>query len=541
MRHFWVGFVIALACILSWKVAFGTVTNQTTQQRSALGVSTVTIGFPFLDNDYIRVFVEDTTVTPAARSTIPYGVGAGKFTITGGDPGTTVVMGASVTEDQRVVVQRYSPKTQTTDYEENAAFPFDDHEEQMDKTIMLIQELSRDVGQKIGLSTASSYSGLTIPDPSADRFLVYNHAGDDFTLAPTSTPATGDFLLFSGTGWSSVPIADYAGSGGGGSVDLSPYTLLTTFNAHANSTSNPHAVTSTQVGNTLDQWNASALRGVMIDATQISNGRFLYYNAGTSTIGYSTLSIPSGLPTLGAANTVLHVNSAGTDLSYDTLTDANIASNAAINRQKLGTSSANSVVTNGEAGGMSSLTAGSSGQVLIGNSTVDGKLKFMNLPGYQFYSDTTDSPTNSNWAVNNVAPIEADAGYLALSVAAFDASSEEGRGYRFVIPEGATWVKFTFMHRASTTPAGTSTIRPKVYWRKIGGEVNVPSWSNKPLNHLSIAGSSTYRSSSDVYPLSSFPWNPGDNLQMELTRSVSDPLDILPGDWYLDLLRVEFY
>lgn len=538
MKSFWVGFVLALACILSWKIAFGTVTNQTTQQKSALGVSTVTIGFPFLDNDYIQVFVEDTTVTPAARSTIPYGVGAGKYTITGGDPGTTVVMGTAVSADQRVVVQRRSPKTQTTDYEENSAFPFDDHEEQMDKTIMLIQELGRDVDQKIGLSTASSYSGLTIPDPSADRFLVYNHSATDFTLAPTATPATGDILLFSGTGWSSVPLSDY--TSGGGSVDLSPYTLLTTFNAHATSTSNPHSVTSTQVGNTLDQWNASALRGVMIDATQIANGKFLYFDAGTSTIGYSTLSIPSGLPTLGAANTVLHVNSAGTDLAYDTLTDSNIASNAAINRQKLGTSSSNSVVTNGEAGGMSSVAAGNSGQVLIGNSMIDGRLKFMNLPGYQFYSDTTEAPNNSEWAVNSMAPVQRDAGYKSLNVAAFDAFTEQGRGYRFVIPEGATWVKFTFMHRSATAPLGTSTIRPKVYWRRIGNDATMPAWSSRALNHISI-GSSTYRSTVDLQKLSDLTWNPGDNMQMELTRATGDPLDILPYDWYLDLLRVEFY
>lgn len=200
---------VGLACALAWHHAFATITNQTTQQRSSLGASTVTIAFPFLDNDYISVFLEDTTVTPASRSSIPYGSGAGKFTITGGDPGTTVVMGTAPTSSQRVVVKRLTSKIQPTDYAENEAFPFEDHEEQMDRTIMVLQELGRDVSQKIGLSTASSYTGLTIPDPAADRFLVYNHSATDFTLAPTTTPATGDVLRFSGTGWSSVALSNF--------------------------------------------------------------------------------------------------------------------------------------------------------------------------------------------------------------------------------------------------------------------------------------------------------------------------------------------
>ncbi|WP_414530554.1 hypothetical protein [Nodularia chucula] len=53
-----------------------------------------------------------------------------------------------------------------------------------------------------------------------------------------------------------------------------------TTNSHISSTSNPHSVTASQVGNTTAQWNANWLQGRIIQSVAPTNGQILSYSTG---------------------------------------------------------------------------------------------------------------------------------------------------------------------------------------------------------------------------------------------------------------------
>ncbi len=202
--------IIALLLLVSLE-ASATLTNQTVQGISAYGnnsTTNYTISFPFQDNDQIKVYLQEDSTTPASRTEIYYGSGSGKYTITGGDPGTTVVMGTAPTTTQKVVIRRDSALTQTVDLDDASAFPFEDFEEQMDKTTQSLQEMRNDVDNKVGISSLSTASTPVIPDPDADKFLVYNHAETDLTTAPNTTPVSGDFIKFNGSSWDTYNISN---------------------------------------------------------------------------------------------------------------------------------------------------------------------------------------------------------------------------------------------------------------------------------------------------------------------------------------------
>jgi hypothetical protein len=172
-----------------WGISHATVSDTDTQTITANGNGVTvnyTIGFTFLDNDDVKVYREDTSVTPHTRTLLTYGTGASQYTITGGDPGTTVHMITAPTVNQRLVILRDTPLTQPVDYTETEAFPAADHEEAMDKLTLQNQELDFKVDSKIGLATGSTATVPSFPDPpAADGFLTYSSAGVLSTTATT--------------------------------------------------------------------------------------------------------------------------------------------------------------------------------------------------------------------------------------------------------------------------------------------------------------------------------------------------------------------
>lgn len=152
------------SCALVLHSANATVSSQVTEVSSALGngsTTNYTISFPFLDNDDIQVYLRDESTSTVIETLLTYASGAGHYTISGGDPGTTVVMGTAPNSSQRVKIKRHVVRTQPVDYDENAAFPFSDHEEQMDRTIMALQELSNSV-DNIEVSGVSTPLPVTV-------------------------------------------------------------------------------------------------------------------------------------------------------------------------------------------------------------------------------------------------------------------------------------------------------------------------------------------------------------------------------------------
>lgn len=164
------------------------VTSQVVRTVTALGNGSNTnhtIGFPFQDNDHIEVWVEDQSVTPYTLTQLVYGAGAGKFTITGGDPGTTVVMGTALSTTKRAVIQRVTPKKQTVDYQGTLAFPADDHEEQMDREVMMFLELYDKFGRCLQFWHTSSINPFFPSNSAAGLLLRINDTHDGLDYGPS--------------------------------------------------------------------------------------------------------------------------------------------------------------------------------------------------------------------------------------------------------------------------------------------------------------------------------------------------------------------
>lgn len=343
MRNFKL-YVLIIALVLGVGIAYkanSTITDPDVLTTSALGNGATTnysIGFDFQDNDEIRVILQDESTTPYTQTEIAYGSGAGKYTITGGDPGTTVVMGTAPTSNERVIMRRYTPVTQQVSYSETEAFPATDHEEQMDRMVQMIQEVGYSTIKAIKLSNTSTATTPTFPDPVANTFIVY----DENSALGTST--VGD-----------ISAAVVAQSGA-----LVAANDLSDVNSVSTSRTNLGLSTGAVHDFSEATWNANKLNGIDVVTSSTTDGYLLAYSSSSGDI---ELSAPasSGLPTLGGASTVLNVNQAGSGLQYTQLENAHISSSAQMARTKLATGTAYRVMANDSSGDVSenaALTAG---------------------------------------------------------------------------------------------------------------------------------------------------------------------------------------
>jgi hypothetical protein len=135
------------------------VTNTSVQTTTALGnglTTDFTIGFDFQNNDQVSVILVDETTTPVVYTTIAQGAGVDKFTVSGGDPGTTVVMGTAPTSHQRLWIKRVIPLTQEVHYDDAMPFPAEDHEKQMDRVAMLLQQMDAEIAGDATYATPSN-------------------------------------------------------------------------------------------------------------------------------------------------------------------------------------------------------------------------------------------------------------------------------------------------------------------------------------------------------------------------------------------------
>jgi hypothetical protein len=202
MRHYKT--FLALTLLLIWgghiPISYATIsstTNQTITSNGNGSTQNFTIGFTFRDNDDIQVYLEATNVTPHTRSLLVYGGGAGQYTITGGDPGTTVHMGTAPTSNQRLVIKRNTPRTQTVDFDSTQAFPADSTEALLDKHTMVLQELDTKVDTKVGLAAGSTSTVPTFPEPINNSFIHYDGSGGLETVLDSDVASAAGALIAS--------------------------------------------------------------------------------------------------------------------------------------------------------------------------------------------------------------------------------------------------------------------------------------------------------------------------------------------------------
>lgn len=159
---------------------------------------------------------------------------------------------------------------------------------------------------------------------------------------------------------------------------------------------------------------------------------------------------------------------------------------------------------------------------------------------YVFQAVDFDDPTNTDWAVNSLAPSTADTNNSALVNRAFDDTTEEGIGFSLHIPVGATDIIFDFKSRAETTPAGAVAVVPKLYVRELPDNGAVESWSaGTNMTALAFTTNELWQYDSQTIALSTLSLVAGRYAQFELTRVGTNGSDTLVGDW--DLLSLEVY
>tara|TARA_R110002012_G_scaffold115660_2_gene262624 strand:+ start:447 stop:1595 length:1149 start_codon:yes stop_codon:yes gene_type:complete len=93
-------------------------------------------------------------------------------------PTGNVVFGSGLDSGTKVALVRSVPLTQSSDYVENDPFSAETHEDALDRLTIIAQQIDEEVGRSLKLAPSSTTSNLTIPEPSADKYLAWNSAAD---------------------------------------------------------------------------------------------------------------------------------------------------------------------------------------------------------------------------------------------------------------------------------------------------------------------------------------------------------------------------
>lgn len=139
---------------------------------------TFAILFDFKAASHVKVILKDTTTLAEVQLAQP-----ADFSVVG----TDVVFVTPPAATDIIIIYRESPRTQTTTYLTTGPFLPADHENGIDKLLLQIQELARDVARSIKISLGNSlgiYTASTVlPDELSPNYaLVVNATGDGFDL-----------------------------------------------------------------------------------------------------------------------------------------------------------------------------------------------------------------------------------------------------------------------------------------------------------------------------------------------------------------------
>ena len=158
---------------------------------------------------------------------------------------------------------------------------------------------------------------------------------------------------------------------------------------------------------------------------------------------------------------------------------------------------------------------------------------------YIFQSPELDSPNNSDWAVNSLAPAAADSNNAGIIVRTFDDTTEEGVGFNFILPENSSFMNITFVSRAGSTQTGN--VVPKIYFRSLDDNAQISSWSaGTSLNAVAMTSNENWHFDTQTLDLNTLGVPMDSNqLFIELTRDTGNGSDTLTGDWVLFQVQVE--
>jgi hypothetical protein len=161
---------------------------------------------------------------------------------------------------------------------------------------------------------------------------------------------------------------------------------------------------------------------------------------------------------------------------------------------------------------------------------------------YCFYADQLTSPNNADWAINALAPANADSLNNALIVRAFDDTAVEGVGFTIEIPADATGMIIGIRGRAQTAPGAAKQVILNLYARAITDNTAVGAWSGaQAMTAIDIPTNTRFQFDTDVsQTFAALGITPGSIAQFELVRNGADGNDTLVGDWNLLELMITF-
>ena len=133
------------------------------------------IDFMFLRDEDVEVVLKDEAGTERLQ------VAGTDYHLTGAGAvaGGTCRMIVPPASGQSLHVRRVPAIVQETDYPENDAFPAASHEAALDYLTMICQALSERLDRTISFRVSSAVSGVSLPEPDADRVLAWNGIGDN--------------------------------------------------------------------------------------------------------------------------------------------------------------------------------------------------------------------------------------------------------------------------------------------------------------------------------------------------------------------------
>ncbi|MBK8455652.1 MAG: hypothetical protein IPL34_20440 [Thiofilum sp.] len=165
-----------------------TLTNNLVQQVSSLGNGSQTrysFSITIQDNSEIKIYTQDETLpAPYVLTLLVAGVDYTYYPNTA-NPVSQIELTAPLPVTSRLVFKRASSLEQNVAYAANRAFPYVDHEEQLDRIVAIQQEQRFDIDKKIGYAEGSQSTATVFPEPRPEAIVRWNSAGDALEVVTT--------------------------------------------------------------------------------------------------------------------------------------------------------------------------------------------------------------------------------------------------------------------------------------------------------------------------------------------------------------------
>ena len=157
-----------------------------------------------------------------------------------------------------------------------------------------------------------------------------------------------------------------------------------------------------------------------------------------------------------------------------------------------------------------------------------------------YVATSLDSPNNSDWAVNALAPTVADPTNAAINVRQFSNTVEQGVGLLLTIPSTATSITFTYKGRPQTAPGATANIQMNLYYRSIPNNAALGSWSAaKTFTAAGVPTNAFTQYYLYTATLATLGLTAGNEYQFELTRNTTVSSN-LASNWLMSMLDISF-